>query len=397
VKHHVYASLCLLALLLSACDSDNRGGNNRELEDPHKLRLSERIVELQSNSARVPAHEALHELDDIEAEAQEAGFALENAVRDARLVLAESLGNQLREFHRELSESAEGARDREDWRRYVRYAGQLSAYLEVSEYRQTAAERLGISPASMRDTARRATHRLLAERLLGADEAVSRGDYAAAVGHLERVLRSAWLEDEVLEALEGELGEVRGRAERQEAGDLPPPRPAFSRSEAGIGDAGTSPALPRGERGAAATVNTLAARGSQLAKAGTLDLEVPCFGGTARALVESADNGLRFEVRRPAGEHEIHFVARPADLPAACRIAWMRGLPDIEPHERAALLVYAMNHGEMRTAGELAFALRRAEPEWREAVDGILAAKWGREVPEGGFPEADNRVLHEPE
>jgi hypothetical protein len=389
--------LLLLSFSISGCDgADN---NNTEVDERDAKRqradeLTARIRQLQADNSGVAAHEALHEIDDIEEEARRDSLGgLRDPIEHARLLISERLGREIQEFYGEIRDESAEARDQEDWRRYAAYADLLEAYLEVSHYRQHAAERMQIDPEAIRNTARTETNNLLRDNLITADIAVARRDFEAAIPHLEKVIRHVWVDEPVLRALESELEQAHIQLMAQQQGEVPGPVPPFSRDDAGIHDAGVSELLPRAERGVRTTVSSIYTRGAELVRDGELDVEVPYFGGTARPI--PAEHGLRIQylIRRPVGDQFIEFTAFTSDMPPDVDFAYLRQIPGLTSAQRVALIVTAINRGLADDAGEMAFELRRDEPDVREELDGVLAEKWGVEVPEGGFPEEDGQVV----
>ena len=356
-------------------------------------------IKLIAQNKNVPAHERIDQLIALEAAAEMAGIDIKyDASRTRRTLDSALLSEVSREYQKAGSELYE-LRATGDFTGAMQRLEALAAWVAVSEHHAAPAERYEV-PKWISERQADVLHeseRHVATVLFNADQALARSDFALAADVMIGLERGV-LSDTDRELFEAERAEYLLQAAAQQDGTIPAPIPEFERAKHRLPTAGTGKLANGGESSVRTRFGRMLSEVEDALRQDEYEPRVFTALGREITLHGHTSNSLgRLVVKRPhgAGHFEYAVTSRLGNLPSSIRLALVEmderpALPD-----QMGLLVYCFDNGLWDDAGRIAFQIRHAFPDLAEDLNTYLAGKWKAEVPEGGFPERDGRVVRE--
>ncbi|MBX3458909.1 MAG: Hsp70 family protein [Planctomycetes bacterium] len=373
------------------------------VSDAEKRRAAEKVLlaNFQLAMADKTKHpiELMSVLENFERAANEAGVSLGSEGRVARRRLEGEIYAEVTRTYNDTIEKEHERRQKNDLSGAMEALDKLEQFLKESTYRDPAAKQLGLANwiKDRRERVIEANRRLAGEKLFAADRALYRNDYAAAAEAIKAQIDALWTPTQK-ETFGLEAGRYGMQALLQQQGDVPAPSPDYDRTKPRLPAGDLSALVTDGERGARREINSHRLELEKRMREPGFEPEQ--LRALNRAIqVSGVERGSEVEllIKRPHGDGEVEYTvrARLANLPAAIQLALHeRALPETIK-DRACLMVFCFDNGLFDDASRMAYAIVRLSPESKPAVDSFLGQKWGKEVPEDGFPIRNERVVKE--
>lgn len=392
----------------SISESDNMDAVKQEVE--RSMAVSEKreevrkaIREASKSDSNVPPEEQMRLLLRLAADIKEAGLDLDSDMDRA-------IKGTLQRIHAALSRryqnTALDVRLAIDAGSFVKADSLRSAFMthvQDDPYRREEATRRKIDDWNNDRVAEitEGNNRLLATKFEAADDALALNQFAAAAIALEDVVAGAIMPMISRSALKAEADTVRHKAIEQERGEREPPLkrlpdppklPSFPRNDL----------LPLGGTTAARNLSALRQKVTDAFRKGeTATVAATYRGYECEVSAVEKSSQVRVLVKRPLTRVvpppvlEFEVRATVQQLPDDTQFGLMRALPNKTVADWLGLLHFCFDRGLADKAGEVALQIRWLDPEHQRELDELLAAKWAKPIPTGGFPERDGRVVPE--
>lgn len=354
-----------------------------------ELELQKKVQALMQADDALP-QELLDRLDAYEQEARTAGYRIGWDYERCRTHLEIRVHREVSLRYNDTAGTVYDLAEARNYRQAEKNVDDLRSYLARSPHNQRAIEVLELDETIQRwsENHKSNSREFVAEQLLIMQEAISRDDFAPAVEALGKVIDGALLDDRVIRAGEEKLAKLKTRTGEARKPfhyrDRPPKSPENA-------------LLPRGDSTGYSRLNAHESKVVEAIRAGEVR-EFEVWGMHVIAEGEQTTSQLTMtymlELTEDVG---IEGVDRSslANLPDDVRMALLLADEQLGADALSGMLVYAFDNGLFTQAGEVAYRLRRTDPEKNAQLDEILAVKWNTPVPEGGFPERDGRVVRE--
>ncbi|MCA8914018.1 MAG: FHA domain-containing protein [Planctomycetes bacterium] len=228
------------------------------------------------------------------------------------------------------------------------------------------------------------------------DEAMQRNDFEAAEGVLTELRDQARLSEELRGDVAWEITAVASSRAAQAKGDLPARRDPFDRRKDKLPRAPESKLLPKSDSSSYAEMNQLKTRLEKAWKAGEIDsVECTFYGRPATLMPKEKDWRMMLTVEHEcANGASVLYTVRYAQhlLPPETMISLYEAIHPTRD-ELLAMLLSCFNEGLIEDSKRIACKLWHADESVKADLDQLLAAKFGIEVPEGGFVERDGKLV----
>ena len=356
-------------------------------------------IKLIAQNKNVPAHERLDQLVALETAAELKGIDIKYDASRTRRVLDSALLSEVsREYQKAGSELYE-LRATGDFTGAMQRLADLEAWVALSEHHTAPAERYEVPKwiSERQAEVLAESDRHISTVLFNADQALARGDFALAADVMIGLARGM-LSDADREIFGAERDAHVLQAAAQQEGSIPAPTPVFDRSKDRVPTANTGKLAHGGESSGRTRFGRML---SEIEDGLRKDDYVPrAFTALGReiTLQSRANSSLgRLVVKRPhgAGHFEYEVTSRLGNLPADLRLALVEMDERPALADKMSLLVFCFDNGLHADAGRVAFQIKQAFPELADDMNTYLAGKWKAEIPEGGFPERDGRIVKE--
>lgn len=364
----------------------------RVLHKAAELELKKKVLSLLKAEDRSP-QKLMDQLDEYEREAKQAGYQLGWDYERTRTYLSTKVYRDVSDRYGEVSGDQYDLRQAGNFREAQRQVEELQVYLEASPHNQRAIDVLELVDLLERwtETNQSGSEKLIAEKLLLAAEAVELTDYQSAAVALKEVIDGAIAKPEVLAKCQTLHDDWKQRTDE--------PRLPFNHRTDAPPSSPENELLPAGDRTAYSRLNSLERRVKEAIKDGSWDgREFELWGLTGVVNARPKSSQLVVTYKRELGDDVVltgtHTV-QLSNMPPQARLNVLMLDENLTVEDLTACLIYAFDRGLSESAGQIAFKLREAGPEWRAQLDEILAAKWEVPIPEGGFPERDGSVVPE--
>lgn len=373
------------------------------ISDAEKRRAAEKVLlaNFQVAMADKTKHaiELMSVLEDFERAANEAGVSLGSEGRVVRRRLEGEIYAEVTRIYNETLDKEHERRQKSDLAGAMKVLDSFEEFLKESAYRDPAAKQLGLTNwlQDRRERLIEANRRLVGEKLFAADRALARNDYAAAAEAIKAQIGALWtpVQREVFEREAGRYGLL---ALSQQQGDVPAPSPDYDRTKPRLPAGDLSALVTDSERGARREINTHRLElEKNMREPGLEPVEIRALNRSMRVSGVERSSEVELLIKRPHGDGEVEYTvrARLANLPAAIQLALHeRALPDTTK-DRACLMVFCFDNGLFDDASRMAYAIVRHSWDNKAPLDKYLGQKWGKEVPENGFPIRNERVVKE--
>jgi len=242
----------------------------------------------------------------------------------------------------------------------------------------------------------------LAEKLERVERVLDLNDYAQAAALIGELVDGAIVESLSRVWLKTEKQAWEALAEQQKTGKIdaplkrapePPKLPSFPRNDL----------LPLGGTTIARNLSALRQRVADMFKDGSItELVITWRGYETRAVAEPRSSMVLLKIKRsfarlkaPTQFIEFETKAMIQNMPDDAQLALLWGAPNKTVADWLGLMHFCFDRGLLDKAGEAALQVRWADPEHQRELDELLAAKWAKPIPTGGFPERDGRIVPE--
>lgn len=277
-------------------------------------------------------------------------------------------------------------------------------YVEADELRARPAATLQIEQWNIDRVAEieADNKRLIADKLEAAEYALELKDYAKAAECIGAIAEGAILKGTHRTWMQTEQKAWQALAQQQAEGKIDPPLkraperpklPAFPRNDL----------LPLGGTTVARNLSALQQRVITAFREGKMnEVTITRRGHKTVAFGVPQSSMIRLVVSRPYLKSdqveqvlEYEAVEQLRNMPDDAQLGLLWAAPDKTTADWLGIMHFCFDRGFADKAGEAALQIRWLEPEKTRELDELLAAKWSKPIPSGGFPERDGRVVPE--
>lgn len=362
------------------------------------------LHEATRGDSNLPPEEQLRLVRQMQASAKAAGVGLESEFQNAITSLQSRIYAVLAKRYNVVALDVRLALEDGKIGQAEQKRADFIKYIEADELRAAPAKTLQIEQWN-KDRIEEITQdnkRLIADKFESADEALDLHDYAAAADAIGAIAEGALLQGTQRVWLLTEQKTWRAAATRQAKGEIDPPLkrrpspaklPAFPRNDL----------LPLGGTTIARHLSALNQRVTTLLREGKLK-EVPITYRGSKAVANGVERNSQVRVvvsRRFMQSDNVdttmdyEVTAMLTNLPDDAQLGLLWAAPDKTVADWLGIMHFCFDRGLPEKAGEAALQVRWADPEHQRDLDDLLAAKWAKPVPAGGFPERDGRIVRE--
>lgn len=243
---------------------------------------------------------------------------------------------------------------------------------------------------------------LIADKLEAAEYALELKDYAKAAECIGAIADGAILKGTHRAWMQTEQKAWSALAQQQAEGKMDPPLkraperpklPAFPRNDL----------LPLGGTTVARNLSALQQRVITAFREGKMnEVTITRRGHKTVAFGVPQSSMIRLVVSRPYLKSdqveqvlEYEAIEQLRNMPDDAQLGLLWAAPDKTTADWLGIMHFCFDRGFADKAGEAALQIRWLEPEKTRELDELLAAKWSKPIPTGGFPERDGRVVPE--
>jgi hypothetical protein len=378
-----------------------------ELEEAEQRQLS-RIYRVAASNA--PLDKRLEELDEIRSElGGRRGTVAAGELENLRADLMEQLKTEIDDRVADALDSANEYQLQGNYASAINKLDDTLAWVQSGTYVRAFGGSFASVISQELDAARQANLGFIGGTYNEMWHLAEQLQFDEAIALAEELLERAWWEGDNRSVYERELEslkaqrelhlrtpEVQPQPEEEEpAPEDPSPEPVVE--EPGR-EPGPSDLLPDGERSEQVLLAALHAKLVHAAADRTLSsLEFEWRGNRAN-IVSADDDGLRVQVfSRDRNTNEelppYQTSVRWERFSAEDLLQLYDRTPDLTSEDRFALAILAYDAGLFDEGSRRALAVYRLEPDWKPAIDSLIAQKRRMRIPDGGFIEFEGMLI----
>ncbi len=362
------------------------------------------LREATRNDSPMPPEEQLKLVKQMQASAKASGIGLESEFSNAITSLQSRIYAVLAKRYNAVALDVRLALEAGKIAEADKKRAEFMAYTEADELRAAPAKTLQIAKWNQEriEEISQDNKALIADKFESADNALELHDYESAAADIGAIAEGAVLQGTQRVWLQTEQKTWLAAARRQAKGEIDPPLkrrpvppklPSFPRNDL----------LPLGGTTVARHLSALNQRLTTLLREGTLkDVPTQYRGGKAVANGNARNSMLQLVVSRRFMKSdnveetmEYEVTAMLTNLPDDAQLGLLWAAPDKTVADWLGIMHFCFDRGLLDKAGEAALQVRWADPEHQRDLDELLAAKWAKPIPTGGFPERDGKVVPE--